>query len=185
MNSNRNLLIIAIVGLVLAASAIMFLKPGSDAGANANVTQVTTTTFEDEVLDSTTPVVIDFYSENCQPCEQYSPVFEKVSGDYVGKAKFVSVNVDKNPELARMFGIQVVPTTMIVRPEANGTYSVGGVPGVLPEQALKQVLTMALDPATELIPAKFEKDGNGNLTLLPVQTDPDPAPDVKDNPAKK
>lgn len=181
MNSNRNLIIIAIVGLVLAASAIIFLKPGS----NSQVVEVTSANFETEVVDSKTPVVIDFKAEWCQPCQQYSPIFEKVSGDYAGKVKFVSIDIDESPELAAMFGIQALPTTMVIRPEADGTYQVGGIPGALSEQGLRQVLTMATDPATQLVPANFEKDADGNFSLKPILPDPVDDKSQTDPPAKQ
>lgn len=185
MNSTRTLVIIALVGLALAASAIMFLKPG--ANSNSHVTEVTVSNFEDEVLNSKTPVVIDFNADWCGPCQQYSPIFEKVSGDYKGKVKFVSIDIDDSPELAAMFGIQALPTTMVIRPEADGTYSLGGIPGALTEQGLRQILTIATDPATKLVPANFEKDASGKFSLKPILPDPvpDTNPDVKDDPAGK
>jgi thioredoxin 1 len=74
---------------------------------------VTDSTWEDEVVNSQTPVLVDFWAEWCGPCRMVSPVVEKLAEKYKGRLKVVKVNVDENAELTTKFGIMSIPTVML------------------------------------------------------------------------
>ncbi|MBM3247068.1 thioredoxin [Candidatus Pacearchaeota archaeon] len=90
--------------------------------------------FKKEVVDSKTPVIIDFYADWCMPCKMMAPVFEKLSGQYKGKLKFVKINVDENQELASDFNIQGIPALVI----AKKGQEVDRIVGYAPEEAIKE-----------------------------------------------
>jgi len=77
------------------------------------VTQIEGKRFQDEVVHSSTPVVVDFYADWCGPCRFVTPVLEALSKEYSGKVKFVKVDTDDNQELATQFGIMSIPTVML------------------------------------------------------------------------
>lgn len=78
----------------------------------SHVRDVTTETFESEVLLAEGPVVVDFWAPWCGPCKQMAPVFEELAGEYAGMVKFVKVNTDEEPQLAGSMGITGLPTTI-------------------------------------------------------------------------
>ncbi|HOX25632.1 MAG TPA: thioredoxin [Candidatus Krumholzibacteria bacterium] len=81
----------------------------------AEVTQLSASNFQQEVLDSATPVLVDFWAPWCGPCKMIGPVVEQLAADYAGKVKVVKVNVDDNQQLAAQFGIRGIPTVMIFK----------------------------------------------------------------------
>jgi len=79
--------------------------------------KVTKATFEQEVLQSEVPVLIDFFADWCMPCKMFAPIFEGVAEDYEGKVKFVKVNIDESPELAQKYLVMSIPTLKLVKGE--------------------------------------------------------------------
>jgi len=77
--------------------------------------EVTDATFEQEVLKSESPVLVDFWAPGCPPCAAIAPVLEKMAGEMSGKAKFVKVNAAQERATAAKYAIQAVPTLFIFK----------------------------------------------------------------------
>jgi thioredoxin 1 len=77
--------------------------------------EVNNTTFSEEVLKATIPVVVDFWAPWCGPCRMVAPVVEEIAKDYDGKIRVVKINVDDNQELASQYGIMSIPTLCIFK----------------------------------------------------------------------
>jgi thioredoxin 1 len=77
-----------------------------------NTLQINKTNFESEVLQSTLPVLVDFWAPWCGPCKMLAPVLEEIAGEQAGRVKIVKVNLDENPELAQKYGVQAIPTLL-------------------------------------------------------------------------
>lgn len=88
----------------------------------ANLTQATAANFEQLVLKSDKPVLVDFWAEWCGPCRALAPVLEEVATETGAKAQVIKVNVDEAPELASRFGIRGIPTMIFFKGgEVKGT----------------------------------------------------------------
>lgn len=71
--------------------------------------------FENEVAQSSVPVLVDFWAEWCGPCRMISPIIEQISEEYAGKLKVAKVNVDDNQELAMRFNVMSIPTLIVFK----------------------------------------------------------------------
>ena len=81
--------------------------------------------FKSEVLQSKTPVLVDFWAEWCGPCKMVAPVVEKLAGEYSGKLKVGKLNVDDNSETPTQYGVQSIPTLIIFKDGQEANRMVG------------------------------------------------------------
>jgi thioredoxin 1 len=84
--------------------------------------------FDEAVMKSRSPVVIDFWAEWCGPCRAFSPIIEEVSKDFEGKVKFAKLNVDENQDLASKYNVMGIPTVIMFKDGKVKATSVGVVP---------------------------------------------------------
>jgi thioredoxin 1 len=84
--------------------------------------------FEAQVLQSDTPVLVDFWAEWCGPCKMIGPSLEEISNELSGKVKITKLNIDENPELAAQFGVRSIPTLMIFKDGEVADIKVGALP---------------------------------------------------------
>jgi thioredoxin 1 len=94
----------------------------------SNAIQVTDSNFQQEVINSNVPVLVDFWAPWCAPCRIIAPVIEELSAEYSGKFKIVKLNTDENPNLAGEFQIMGIPTLGIFVNGKMVDQLVGAVP---------------------------------------------------------
>jgi thioredoxin 1 len=104
---------------------------------------VTDDAFEESILGSETPVVVDFWAPWCGPCLMVAPILEKLAAEYAGKLIVAKVNTDENPQYAGQYGVRGIPTMMFF---ANGRLVHRQV-GALPEPILRDLFEQFVEVA--------------------------------------
>jgi thioredoxin 1 len=97
---------------------------------------VTEATFDQEVLSSETPVLVDFWAEWCHPCHMVEPVLEQIAEDRAGELKLVKVNIDEEQGLAQRFGIASIPAMVLFKDGEPAAAAIGAQPKSALEHAL-------------------------------------------------
>ncbi len=101
-----------------------------------NVREFSSIDFEDEVLKSDLPVLVDFWAEWCGPCRAIAPVIKEIADDYKGKVKVGKLNVDNDNQIASQYGVRSIPALLIFK---NGTI-VNQIVGAVPKTRITEVL---------------------------------------------
>jgi len=91
------------------------------------IKHVSDTSFQADVIDAQTPVLVDFWAEWCGPCKMIAPVLDEVASTYSGKLKVAKVNVDENREIPAKFGIRGIPTLMLFKDGQLAATKVGAM----------------------------------------------------------
>ena len=97
-------------------------------------------TFKSEVLDSQTPVLVDFWATWCAPCRAIAPSLEELATQYKGQLKIAKVDVDENQEIAQTNGIRSIPTLHMIKGGQEVEQLVGAAPKAKLEDSIKKVL---------------------------------------------
>ena len=92
------------------------------------IQEISDSTFDKEVLQSTTPVLIDFWAPWCGPCRAIAPVVEELAKEYDGKLKVVKMNVDDNPQTPSRYGVRGIPNLIVFKGGKVAEQIVGAVP---------------------------------------------------------
>ena len=82
---------------------------------SSDIVYVTDDSFEEDVLKSEIPVLVDYWAEWCGPCKMIAPILDEIVGDYAGKLKVAKLNIDENSATPPKFGIRGIPTLMIFK----------------------------------------------------------------------
>jgi thioredoxin 1 len=106
----------------------------------ADTVTVTDATFKSEVLESQTPVLVDFWAVWCGPCKAIAPSLDALATEYKGKVKIAKVDVDESNQVAQQFGIRSIPTLLMFKGGKVVEQIVGGVPKTKLEESIKKVL---------------------------------------------
>ena len=104
------------------------------------ITHVSDAAFEQHVLKSDTPVLLDFWAEWCGPCKAIAPVLEDLAKHYEGKLKVVKINIDQNQQTPRTYGVRGIPTLMVFK---NGKVEATQI-GAVGKGQLTQMIDKAL-----------------------------------------
>jgi thioredoxin 1 len=91
------------------------------------IVHITDASFEQDVIKSDTPVMVDFWAEWCGPCKMIAPVLDELANDYAGRLKICKLNVDSNTQTAPKFGIRGIPTLIIFKNGAVAGTKVGAL----------------------------------------------------------
>ena len=79
------------------------------------IVYVTDDTFEAEVINSSNPVLVDYWAEWCGPCKMIAPILEEIASEYTGKVRIAKLNIDENPQTPPKYGIRGIPTLMLFK----------------------------------------------------------------------
>jgi len=105
-----------------------------------NPLSVSDSTFENEVLQSDVPVVVDFWAEWCGPCLMVAPILEEIAGEYAGKLKVAKLNVDTNSRTAAQYNIMSIPALLFFRNGEVEDQVIGALPKKLLADRVKKFL---------------------------------------------
>ena len=106
----------------------------------SNAIAVTAATFDEEVLKSAVPVIVDFWATWCGPCQIMGPVIDALAGEYEGRVRIMKLNVDENPQTPAQYGVRGIPTLIVFKGGAEVQRIVGAQPKGNVDEVLKKVL---------------------------------------------
>ncbi len=106
----------------------------------SNPVEITDENFQQEVLDSETPVLVDFWADWCQPCKMIAPVVEQIAEEYDGKVKIGKLDVDSNQQTSQAMGIRGIPALIIFNEGKPVDQIIGVVPKSIIQKKIDEVL---------------------------------------------
>ncbi len=109
---------------------------------NKDVVVLTDDNWKKEVTESEIPVLVDFWAEWCPPCRMIAPSIDALATAYSGRAKVGKLNVDENPAVAQAFGIQSIPTLLVLKGGKVADQQIGAVP----QTRIAQMLERQMEP---------------------------------------
>ena len=111
--------------------------------AGADVVNISDADFKKEVLESQTPVLVDFWATWCAPCKAIAPAVDELATQFKGKLKVAKVNIDDNQDTPQQYGIRSIPTLLLFKGGKVVDQIVGAVPKAKLEAALRKVVDAA------------------------------------------
>ncbi|MEC7240886.1 MAG: thioredoxin [Myxococcota bacterium] len=108
--------------------------------SNEHVFNVSDAEFQSMVLDSETPVLVDFWATWCAPCKAIAPVLDQLADEYGGKFKVAKVDIDQNRAIAMKYNIRSIPTLVLIK----GGEAIGSITGAVPKPRLAELVDRAL-----------------------------------------
>jgi thioredoxin 1 len=118
----------------------IFAPQASEIPVSDLITHVTDDAFEQQVLKSDTPVLLDFWAEWCGPCKAIAPMLDELAKQYEGKLRVVKVNIDQNQQTPRTYGVRGIPTLMVFK---NGKVEATQI-GAVSKGQLTQMIDKAI-----------------------------------------
>ncbi len=94
---------------------------------NDSIIQVTDSSFEDDVLKSNAPVMVDYWAEWCGPCKMIAPILDEIANEYDGNLTVAKINIDENPQTPQKYAVRGIPTLMIFKDGEVAATKVGAV----------------------------------------------------------
>lgn len=136
MRINKLTTTILFLALISLYSCGTGTKANNSATSGNEIKAIETMANFNEIINGTTPVLVDFYADWCAPCKMMAPIMQQVSKDLEGKVKVIKVNVDKNEDTARKYQIRSIPTMILFK---NGKAVWQGV-GVMQADQIKAIV---------------------------------------------
>ena len=95
--------------------------------ASTNIITLTTDNFQQEVIKSPSPVLVDFWAEWCGPCKMIAPILDEIASEYQDRIKIAKLNIDENPQTPHKYGIRGIPTLILFKNGSLEAQKVGAV----------------------------------------------------------